>query len=108
MRRQKAVWWAVNGTDPRGNPELASPVEIKCRWEDIAGEYRNPRENTIISKSHVYVDREMRVGDYLWEGTLANAPADPVADPEALPIQAFNKIPDLKNRPGRTLLEAFL
>ena len=107
MRKQSAVWWAETGTDHYGERTFAAPVQIKCRWEDRVGEYMNAKGETSMSKATVYVDREMNLGDYLKRGDLdSNTPGNPATDPLAMPIQAFDRIPDLKNR--EVLLTAHL
>lgn len=97
MLKQKAVWWSHGAQDQYGDRTFADPVEIKCRWEARTGEYFNARGESNTSKATVYVDREMKVGDVLKLGELeSETPDDPSEDSEALTIQGFDDIPDLK------------
>ena len=103
MRKQKAVWWEFTGLDRSGQKTYANPIEIQCRWEDVNEESIDERGNQFISASIVYVDREMKPGDILWNGLLADdpddplasAPADPRKDFNARQIRAFERMPKL-------------
>lgn len=108
MRKQKAVYWDRSGVDNFGAPAFAVGVEIDCRWEDGLVQAINDKGEQITAKSTVYVDREMKVGDMLWLGELADiTDADnPRNNEGAWEIKSFNKLPNLKNT--ETLLTAYL
>ncbi len=109
MRKQKAVLWTRSSTsDKYGRFSYDAPIEIKCRWEDVAEEFRDTKGQTVMSRSIVYVDRIVGIGDMLRRGTID---VDETADPRTLPetafeIQKFDQLPDLRNK--NTLLTAFL
>lgn len=101
MRRQRATFWERSTTtDKYGRYTYAAPEEIRCRWEDVAEEYKDPRSGeTKVSRSTVYVDREMKVGDVLKKGApISSTPADPKTPGTegAFEIQAFENLPNLK------------
>src|SRR5687767_12920186 len=65
MRKQRALYWKKVGTDEYGHPAFDTAVEVKVRWEDQIGEFRNAKGDVTTSKAVVYVDRMMFKGDYL-------------------------------------------
>lgn len=107
MRRQKAVWWQRLSPDEYGEFSYAVPVEVSCRWDDTAQEFLDPKGETQTSRSVVYVDRLMTVGDRLKRGELESDTADdPSEEAEAFEIRRFDQNPNLRNT--ETLLTAFL
>lgn len=108
MRRQKAVWWKRSDTtDQYGSYVFESPVEIKCRWEDSIGEFRNSLGQVMNTKATVYVDREMKPGDKLKKGEMdSSTPEDPTGDPTIIDIVGFQALPDFSAR--ETLYTALL
>ncbi len=109
MRKQNAVLWTRSTTsDKYGRFTYDAPIEIKCRWEDIVEEFRDSKGQSVFSKSLVYVDRIVKVGDMVRRGAIGDSePADPTTLPEtAFEIQRFDQLPNLKNK--ETLLTAFL
>ena len=107
---QTAVYWGSPQEDGYGGQTFAEPIEINCRWED-----RNQVMGTVtgnqlygfqlLSRSIVYVDRDLDEEGYLYLGTLADlecseGDSDGVYyDPRQLPgiyiIKRFEKIPAL-------------
>lgn len=109
MRRQRAVWWERSDAPDRfGRYSYAAPVQLKCRWEDVAQEFRDNQGQTTVSRSIVYVDRIIKAGDMLKRGELeSDTPADPRDIPEeAWEVRRFDQLPNLKNK--ETLLTAYL
>lgn len=108
MRRQTAVWWAADGSDRFGAPRYKTPVEIKCRWEDVRKEFLNSQGVTAVSNSIVYVDRLMKTGDVLFRGVLTDLTTVtvPKDNSGAFEIAAFDRLPNLKNT--EELLTAYL
>jgi hypothetical protein len=107
MRRQRAVYWKRADPNEFGKFAFDDPIEIKCRWESHEGAVRNEKNELIMSKATVYVDREMFLGDRLKLGELeSGTPDDPSGDPLAMEIQGFEKLPNLRNR--ETLYTAHL
>ena len=108
MRKQKAVWWQVTGTDRDGDPIFAAGVEVDCRWEDKAVKFQSPSGEEKVSRAIVYVDRIMKPGDMLWRGTAADADdlADPHENDDVGRIDRFDQLPKLRN--DETLYTAFL
>jgi hypothetical protein len=99
MRRQNAVYWAPDEADDFGVEAVGTPVDIDCRWEDVAEQYISPDNTVDVSKSKIYADRDIEVGGYLLLGTvagLADASAHPRTIPEAGIVRRFEKLPNLK------------
>ena len=98
MRRQKAVWWSKSNVDDYGRPTWNTPVEIDCRWEDAAQEFVKEDGEVNFSRSIVYVDRDMEVGDVLLLGELDSGvdEADPKNNNGAWEVSRFEKTPNLK------------
>lgn len=96
MRRQKAVYWPKIENDRFGKPVLGDPVEVDCRWVDLAEEFLDGAGRKVLSHSKVYVDRVVTLGGMLWRGLLADA--DPVAlnNAGAHEIRKFDQVPNFK------------
>ncbi len=99
MRKQDAVWWERSAAPDEYNKwTFAAPVQIACRWVDKVGEFQNEKGETTNSKAEVYVDREMKLGDFLQKGELdSNTPLDPADSETALPLVGWVDTPNLKN-----------
>ena len=109
MRRQRAVLWTRSAEPNKfGKFTYDEPIEIRCRWEDVAKEFRDTKGQTVMSMSIVYVDRVLSVGDMLRKGEITtDEPSDPTDLPQtAFEIQRFDQLPDLKAK--LTLLTAYL
>ena len=105
MPGQKAVYWApgseaIGGRDydDYGQPMYATPVEIDCRWEDVAEEYVATDGTRQVSRSKVYLDRDVKNGGVLWLGKLADVTdlTSPKNNNNAWEIKRFDKIPWLE------------
>ena len=100
MRKQTAVYWAPGDRayDNFGQPLYANPVEIACRWEDVAVEFLDANGNTQISRSRVYVDQDVRLSGVLMLGPLDDVTysSQPKQNENAWEIRRFDKLPTLK------------
>lgn len=91
--KQDVTWWAAS-PDGYGGYTYSSPQTIKGRWQDKQELFRTPAGDEQVSKAIVYLDQDVDVGDYLYEG-LSTA-ADPTSL-EAYQVRQFGKVPDLRN-----------
>jgi hypothetical protein len=98
MRKQKAVWWQNTGIDRYSRKQYADGIEVKCRWEENTTESgRTENLATLEKNAKVYVDRDMKPGDVLWLGEIADLTDAQIESqqPEridgAYPIQSFSK-----------------
>lgn len=105
MRKQTAVWWQAQtdgsgeiATDDYGQPQYNSPVQIICRWEDVAEEFMDANNEKAVSSSVVYVDRDMKAGDVLMLGTTDDIvdEINILENPNSGKIQKFAKTPNLR------------
>lgn len=104
MRKQRAMYFASTGQDRFGKMKYADPVEIRCRWEERSQEYVTDAGQEKLSNAVVYVDRRMKEGELLWQGTAEEfaalkwdklkTPAENIDD--VFPIQQFQRLPNLK------------
>lgn len=91
---QTATLWAVT-PNGYGGSTFSAPVPIQCRWEDRTEKFVGPIDRQErVSKSIVYTDRNLNVGDYLFLGE--SAAADPSLVIGASKVERFDKIPDLR------------
>jgi len=102
MRKQKAVYWARGSPDVFAQFSFLPPVEVSCRWEDTEQEFLNPQGETQVSRSVVYVDRLMSLGDRLKQGELDSD----VSLDDAVEIKRFDRLPNL--RASEFLMVAYL
>lgn len=106
MRKQTCVYWALASSDSAGEdfddygqPQWSEPTEISCRWEDVSEEFIDAKGDKQASRSIVYVDRDMRVGEVLMLGVSTDVvDGDNVLEKnaDAWEIRKFDKIPNLK------------
>lgn len=97
MRRGKAIWWSKTGRGVSGDPTFAAPVEISCRWEDVQERFIDLVGAEVVSSALVYVDRDMKAGDFLQRGELeSGTPANPTDSSEAWEMRDWNKLPNFK------------
>ena len=93
----KAVLWDFLGTHDRsGEPQVAAPVEIRARWFRREVEALDRNGNPIMLDMQALVDRPVKNGSRMWEGTLAAWNADPTGD--LLEVKTFSHTKDIKNR----------
>lgn len=115
MLKQTAVYWPPGSTDSDGDdfddfgvPIVTTPLEISVRWEDIAEEFIDSEGTRQISRSRIYVDRDVEIGGILMLGELTDI-TDAVNIKEndgAWEIRQFEKLPNL--RQTETLRTVFL
>lgn len=95
-----AVYWAPADVphDDYGKPAYSEPIEIKCRWEEIAEEFLDTQGERQVSKAKIYVDRDVKIGGVLLSGTLdSDVDEDsPKQNEGAWEIRGFSKLPNLK------------
>ena len=91
--RQDATYWGKGAPDGFGGVAWAAPAAIKARWEDRQVQFTAANGEATVSRSVVYVDRDVELGGYLYLGTTSGA--DPTVITGAWVIQQFSKIPNL-------------
>ncbi|MHA1344984.1 MAG: hypothetical protein ACTSO3_01155 [Candidatus Heimdallarchaeaceae archaeon] len=97
VMKQKAVWWESTSLGEFGKPSYTTPVEIDCRWEDVAEEFINPSGDQEISRAKLIVDRDVKVKDKLKLGELdSNIEDNPNDNEDVWEILQFGKVPYIK------------
>lgn len=92
---QDVTWWEATGVDGYGNRTFAAPVTKKGRWADKAEEFQSPTGETLVSRSIVYLQEDVSIGDYLLLGTSVTA--IPTNEDLAYPVRQHITVPDLRN-----------
>ncbi|GAG43360.1 unnamed protein product, partial [marine sediment metagenome] len=80
MLKQTCVYWPLESVesavaddfDNYGQPQVSTPSEISCRWEDVSEEFIDAQGTRQISRAKVYVDQDVDVGGILMLGELAD------------------------------------
>lgn len=109
IRKQKAIWFRQGETyDSFGKRRFHEPVVFDCRWQDVAEEFVDATGSKVLSRSMVFCDREMKVGDILINKDACSAidTTSPLANEDGYPIRKFDSIPNAKNT--ETLYIAYL
>lgn len=105
IQKQTCVYWAPAGSvsggedqDQYGSPQFTDPVELSCRWDDVAQKFTSPGGEELISRAKVLVDG-VEVGGVLMLGTLDDViDDDPLRNDGAYQIKRYDSTPDFKNR----------
>jgi len=107
MRKQTAVYWPLASTesggvafDDYGQPMLGDPIELtnEVRWSDERVQFIDSKGSEQLSRSKVFVDRDMVEGEILMLGTESDI-TDSTNIKEndgAWEIRGFKKIPNFK------------
>jgi hypothetical protein len=94
LTQSATVWTAT--PDGFGGFSFTAPVEILCRWEERMEEFIDRTSQQVVSSAaRVFVDRDLSVNDWIFQGV--SAAADPTLVDGAWPIRDFKKITDLRN-----------
>lgn len=97
-RYQSAVWWPRTGIDANGLPTYGTARELKVRWEEVNEVYTSRGGQSLVSRSKVYLGEDVREGDVLWKGALADVgdPVNPLNNAAVFEVTVFNKTPNLR------------
>jgi hypothetical protein len=106
--KQTLVWWANPVNDGYNNYTFDAPVEILGRCESALDMVLTEDGEEVLAKAHVYLDEDIKEGEYLYLGTLADLDSAPVPSTtdRAMRIIAFSEVPTLNS--GETLMKAYL
>jgi hypothetical protein len=92
--RQDITKWSTT-PDSFGGYSFGAPVALKGRWEDRVEIFRNPTGEEEASRAVVFLDADVDVNDYIYQGT--SVASDPTTVTGAWRVRAFVKTPDLRN-----------
>ena len=97
------VYWPKGDIDKYGQYAKGTAVELVCYWRDKNEEVISSNGETLVTKSTVILSVDIDNGGWLWQGTLATAPATP---PSRNQIIATRKSSDVDNT--EILYKAFI
>lgn len=101
---QVATYWAPDSEDLFGHKTYVAPIQLACRWEDVANTIRSKLGTELVSKSRVFLAQDISIDGYLFLGT--SAALDPTVVAGAYEVQQIMRTPDLRNL--KTLFVAML
>lgn len=99
LLKEDAVYWASVPGGGSGNSGYDRPIEIKCRWEEMATEFTAMDGTTKVSRARVMVDRDLvPPGGILRYGTLnvLDDTDDPFGNSDVYVIQGWERIPNIR------------
>ena len=88
------TYWPPGDSNLYGHASSGEPILLKGRWEDRNQQIRRASGEEIVSSAVVYVDQDVEIAGYLAQGNHTDEPA-PITN--ALEIQDFRTMPDLRN-----------
>jgi hypothetical protein len=104
-RNDWAVLWERTGNDQFSDQTVASPVEIKVRWEDLRDEVPNPNTKTQGYDAVVVVACEIPIDSVMWKGRLRDLPGTAETPEEDIyKVKRKSAIPDIKGRHVRRVV----
>lgn len=96
--KQVISHWSKSGSrDTYGNPTWDTPVLILGRWEDRTEKITLPTGEEYISRSIVFLDTDVAIGDYIFQGEFGSGDTDPHNVTDAFEVKDFNKVPRLRS-----------
>ena len=98
--RGKATIWEITSESVYDGIHVSAPQVINCRWEDKAVLFRLISGEEVVSRSIVYVDRDVDIGTYIAEGDYSD-----VADPTQLSVAYRVRQTEKKNNLRATEVE---
>ena len=99
--KQDICWWSRTGNDGFGGNTYDEAVQIKGRWEDKHEKYIDTNGEERISKSVVTLNSDVKLGDFLFLGSISDLPSDTdnphdsEISKQTYEIMAIDKIPTL-------------
>lgn len=91
---QVATYWGSPSPTGFGGHTFGTPSSIMVRWEEKNEEFVDEQGNQKISQAVVFAEGDLEVGGYLYLGETSET--DPTSIDDALPIQRYAKIPDIR------------
>lgn len=78
LRQWCVVWFKSDVYDRHGQPRLADPVNVKCRWVTSDSESPTQDQTRESYTMGLPVDRAIPLGSIVWgQGKIADLPASP-------------------------------
>jgi hypothetical protein len=90
-----ATYWGTPIQGGFGEKVFATPVLLKCRWEDVTEIFIDMEGNEKRSRAKVWTYTPLDIDGYIAKGDHRNV-SDPTSIDTALFIQRVDDIPDLR------------
>jgi len=91
---QTCTYWVPSTLGADGSKNFATPVAIKCRWEERTEIVKKSLGVEVISHATVYLKQDVEEEGYLYLGTSTTA--DPQTVNGAKEIISFSKFGDIQ------------
>jgi len=97
LLNQTLVYWPPAARNEFGKATYGTPVQLSCHWEQEQVEIKDAEGNNFISTATIFLDQEVLRGGWVWEGLLADAPANPITPVPLQQIKQCRRVPDVDN-----------
>lgn len=106
-QKQTLVYWAYSGADLYGQPTYASPVQMTCRWEDVAKQVFKADGSAVFTQIELITRKRLEPKGLVWQGKLSSFTSPVRADVSTgvREIILASSTPNLRNT--ETLYEAW-
>lgn len=92
--KQTLTYWAFVSIDRTGRASFASPVQLRCRWQDVAVLFKDAQGQQRTSSAIIYPEYSLGLKGYVKLG--ADATAEPVGLAGAYEILQKGDSPNLR------------
>lgn len=65
---QTLTYWAFLSSDQFGSPTFSAPVQVKCRWQDVAVLFKDSQGQQRTSSAVIYPVRSLSLKSYVKRG----------------------------------------
>ena len=80
---QDVVYWAPGAAGDDGQPVMADPIALKCRWEDRVDEIVEAGGTTVQVAHYLITSKLLKTQGWVLLGVLGDLTAEQLADPVA-------------------------
>ncbi len=96
------VLWSYISTDRQGDPTVAPPIQLPCRWEEGQLEIpSDPKGNFITVDSVIATIQDLVINSIVWEGKLTDLPTPTINLVYLYEVVVKTRAFDLKGRWNR-------
>lgn len=97
VRTHDAILWRAGDPDAFGDPTYSDPEDLKVWWKDDAVEFLDANGTRVISNAVIIVGEELKTGDLLKRGTVADdvePGIDPPEQSKTYPVRRYTEVED--------------
>jgi hypothetical protein len=94
------IYWEYSGSDQYGQPTYATPVQMKCRWDDCTKQIFDQDGSPVFSKNELITQKRLKLKGLVKKGKLTASinQASPKANSDVHEVIASEETPMLKIR----------